>query len=441
MRDEPAHDDSGQRYLYDAGVECTPGGWRRAVSLARSEHGKRLKVEALHTILSYSRDEADPDDPDAGRMVLDDARAFAERAYSGHASLVVVQQDGRAGLWHAHVATANVGHGPSRLYDGTVRPAGYALHESQRHVFTSRNMLDEVLLDRRGFDNEAHMKAHAGSDHMIPSDERRRDEGRYVWRDDLKERIDEHAAAASDFEDFKERMAADGVVVTEKHAQKRGLAYEFAGQDGKPHRARAGGRQGLGTAYGYEEIVARLGRPVAAPQSDEEQDPPQQAAPEPEAEQEEVPRPAPAFRALAPEPEPVVEEPAAVPEPDLDAEELARRQRVVRGHERALREHKEQLAQYDRIATRREREQRRLKYLQQQRQFILHRLFLESLRPAAADLALPWPEQPSREQMKEADDIAGQLVQKWAEYLLEPASSVKRPSAGRKDWQAPKPPQ
>ncbi|MGO2632971.1 MAG: hypothetical protein ACTH9H_04370 [Galactobacter sp.] len=320
MRDEPAHDDSGQRYLYDAGVECTPGGWRRAVSLARSEHGKRLKVEALHTILSYSRDEADPDDPDAGRMVLDDARAFAERAYSGHASLVVVQQDGRAGLWHAHVATANVGHGPSRLYDGTVRPAGYALHESQRHVFTSRNMLDEVLLDRRGFDNEAHMKAHAGSDHMIPSDERRRDEGRYVWRDDLKERIDEHAAAASDFEDFKERMAADGVVVTEKHAQKRGLAYEFAGQDGKPHRARAGGRQGLGTAYGYEEIVARLGRPVAAPQSDEEQDPPQQAAPEPEAEQEEVPRPAPAFRALAPEPEPVVEEPAAVPEPDLDAE-------------------------------------------------------------------------------------------------------------------------
>ncbi|MGO1508684.1 MAG: hypothetical protein ACTHW5_11645, partial [Microbacterium sp.] len=71
LRDEPPHDDSGQRFHYDAGVECAPGGWRRAVSQARSDHGKsHLKVEALHTVLSYSRDEADPDDPDAGLMVL-----------------------------------------------------------------------------------------------------------------------------------------------------------------------------------------------------------------------------------------------------------------------------------------------------------------------------------------------------------------------------------
>src|SRR5699024_4928241 len=288
-------------------------------------------------------------------------------------------------------------------------PAGYALHESQRHVITSRRTLDEVLFERRGFDNVAHMKAHAGSDHTTPSDERRRDKGAYVWRDDLKARINANAARATDFDGFKERMADEGVIVTEKHAQKRGLAYECAGQDGKPHRARAGGRQGLGTAYGYEEIVARLGRPVAAPQSDEEQDPPQEAAPEPEAEQEEVPRPAPAFRAPAPEPEPVVEEPAAVPEPDLDAEELARRQRVVRGHERALREHKEQLAQYDRIATRREREQRRLKYLQQQRQFILHRLFLESLRPAVAGAAEPGADEGGRRHRRPARAEVGRV--------------------------------
>ncbi|SMY01478.1 hypothetical protein BSP109_03285 [Brevibacterium sp. Mu109] len=371
-------------------------------------------------MLSYSRDEADPDDPDAGRMVLDDARAFAERAYSGHASLVVVQKDGRAGLWHAHVATANVGHGPSRLRDGTVRPAGYALHESQRHVVTSRRTLDEVLLERRGFDNVAHMKAHAGSDHTMPSDERRRDKGEYVWRDDLKERINVHVAAASDFDGFKGRMADEGVIVTEKGTQKRGLVYEFVGEDRKPHRARAGGSRGLGTAYGYEEIVARLGRPVAAEQRDVEREPPQPVAPEPEREAE--PAPAPKPRA-----------PAPTPEPDLDAEERARRQRAVREHERALREHEDQLAWYKRIATRREREWRRVEYRQRQQQRILHQLFLESLRPAMADLALPWPEQPSRAQEMKADDLADQLVKKWAEQLLESRSSVKRPAVGWQD--------
>src|SRR5699024_9818544 len=151
--DSPAHDGSSQRYVYSGGVGCTPHSWNRVLHRARSDHGKQhLRVTAEHVILSYSADEADPDDPDAGLMVSDDAEAFAERVFDGHASVFSVQKDGRSGLWHAHLEIANVSHGPTRLHDGTVRPAGYALHESQRGVQALRKAFDKFLLEHRGFD-------------------------------------------------------------------------------------------------------------------------------------------------------------------------------------------------------------------------------------------------------------------------------------------------
>ena len=83
-------------------------------------------------------------------------------------------------------------------------------------------------------------------------------------------------------------MGADNVTVYER-GQQGNLSYAFLDQDGKSRLARAGGSQGLGTAYGREEIVARLGQPVATV----EQPPAQEAAPEPVVEQEAVPAPAP----------------------------------------------------------------------------------------------------------------------------------------------------
>jgi len=472
----PAHDGSGQRVVYEAGVECTPHSWLRTLFRARADHGKQhLKVEALHSFLSYSDDEADRDDADAGLMVLDDACGFAERAFSGHASAISVQKDGRAGLWHAHIVTANVGHGPSRLYDGTVRPAGYALHESQRHVFTSRNILDEMLLERRGFDNVAHMEAHSGSDHTISSDEAKREKGAYVWRDDLKARINEHAAKAADFADFTERMAADGVVVTEKGTQKRGLAYEFAGQDGKPHRARAGGRQGLGTAYGYEEIVARLGQPVADRHGGVEQAPAPPPAPESVVEREEMSEPAPpsplargnrvweafvrgvestpvaAHRASGPDPEPVVEgvepehvveEPVVSPGTGLAAEELARRRRRVQQIEEDIADEQAKLAEYDRYTQLNERANVREAYRRRWFRILVRRMVLETLRRALLDAELSWQDQPSPAQRDKARKLADEFTREWLEQVaMTGTSSVKRPAAGHQDWQGPKPQQ
>lgn len=484
--DSPAHDGSSQRYVYSGGVGCTPHSWNRVLHRARSDHGKQhLRVTAEHVILSYSADEADPDDPDAGMMVSDDAEAFAERVFDGHASVFSVQKDGRSGLWHAHLEIANVSHGPTRLHDGTVRPAGYALHESQRGVQALRKAFDKFLLEHRGFDNVAHMEAHRGSDRTRPSDQLKRDAGRYVWVDDLKQRINEHMAAASDFEDFKLRMGADNVTVYER-GQQGNLSYAFLDQDGKSRLARAGGRQGLGTAYGREEIVARLGQPVATV----EQPPAQEAAPEPVVEQEAVPAPAPrppsergnpvldAFMRMmestpapaprapapAPEPEPVVEGPVAAPVPDFVAEELARRRReavehqrkrrrreeVERErerrrreaveHQRKLREGEEQLdAEFERIATQDGRKLRLEKYRRQRYRLELLRLFLrETLGPAAANVALPWPAEPSQGQKERADDLAEQFVEEWVKQgQLIGESSVKRPAVGREGPQGP----
>src|SRR5699024_3753147 len=98
-------------------------------------------------------------------------------------------------------------------------PAGYALHESQRGVQALRKAIDKFLLEHRGCDNVAHMEAHRGSYRTRRSDQRKSDAGRYVWEDDLKQRIDMNMTAASDFEDFKRRIGADNVTVYEKGQQ------------------------------------------------------------------------------------------------------------------------------------------------------------------------------------------------------------------------------
>src|SRR5699024_3486876 len=79
------------------------------------------------------------------------------------------------------------------------------------------------------------------------------------------------------------------------------------------------------------------------------------------------------------------------------------------------------------------------KYRRQRYRLELLRLFLrETLGPAAANVALPWPAEPSQGQKERADDLAEQFVEEWVKQgQLIGESSVKRPAVGREGPQGP----
>lgn len=288
VQHEQAHDDSGQRVQYMSAHGARPETFVREVLGTKRRFGKAgLKTDALHVILSASKEEQDPEDPDAGVRMLELGQAFARRSFPGRQFLSVVQKDGNSGLWHTHLVVANVAYAavdcevvqlvrengdPKGKVIDRVRSvehmaAGRALNATQSSVHRARFMLDEVLLEQ-GFDNKALMRERAVREvNVTKGDLERRATGRTPYRDELREVIEATAAEASDVDDFRARMGAAGVAVHERGKEKN-FSYEWADREGKQRRARAGGSKGLGRAYGrqgiQEGIEARLASQKAA---------------------------------------------------------------------------------------------------------------------------------------------------------------------------------
>lgn len=69
----------------------------------RIEHDRRPCAEVNHWILSFSRSEANPDDPDQCRAWFDHVRDHWAEHRSGTQMVMVGQADGESGLFHIHV--------------------------------------------------------------------------------------------------------------------------------------------------------------------------------------------------------------------------------------------------------------------------------------------------------------------------------------------------
>lgn len=295
VQHDAAHDGSGVRAHYVMAHGARPETFVREVLRTKRRFGKEaLSTDAMHVITSYSREEADPEDPDDGFRVGERQMRANRRMFPGRQFLVVVQKDGNTGLWHAHSVVANVAYAavdlevvnvvrengePTGKAVGHTRSvehmvAGRAMNSTMTSVWRTRQLFDEILLEE-DFDNKALMRERASSGVNVTKDDlERRAKGRTPYRDELRELITATAAEASDVEDFKARMGAERVLVKERGREKN-FSYEWVDRDGKHRNARAGGSRGLGRAYGrqgvHESIEARLAAqkaaqtPVAAP--------------------------------------------------------------------------------------------------------------------------------------------------------------------------------
>ncbi len=102
--------DDGSRAVAVSSVGCTGTTWQEfaaAFAATCAAHGKKPKTELYHLEQSFSREEADPDDPEAAERVNAHGRAFARAAWPGRQVVVVTQKDGKTGLLHNHIAVNN----------------------------------------------------------------------------------------------------------------------------------------------------------------------------------------------------------------------------------------------------------------------------------------------------------------------------------------------
>lgn len=215
----PAHNGKEERNMsvYGlAGVEVfdDPDDMYEMMKIEREIHpNKRRKHEAYTVMISFSKDEIDPNNPEDVERAKTIVNESISGAYPNRSAVVAIQSDGLGGNLHAHVLLNNVDS------------EGRAINKGWRHM--------------KEYVNESTLK-----NGLEPLDIRR-NKGEYDWWEDLEGRI--NAVSSID------ELEGLGVSVSGRWRKKDGttqLTFKFEDEEGKTRKMR--GRR-LAAARGIED--------------------------------------------------------------------------------------------------------------------------------------------------------------------------------------------
>lgn len=240
IKDAEAHTEGFERVENIAVKGCTPTTARTAFRGTLRRFNKLGNVQAQSVVVSFSAGELDPSE-DCSEKVLDVLRHVAETQFEGHQYVAVAQRDGEGGKWHGHLAVCNVHPETGKSIRG----------DAKTWQTLSKNVDEACRL--YGIENE-----NEGKDRTLTkkNDIRRikmREAGKYVWMDDLKERIE---ACSNDtdilsIDDFEMRMRERYGVDVRRRGKENKMSYAFEDRDGKKRTVR---QSRLGSLYGFEGI-------------------------------------------------------------------------------------------------------------------------------------------------------------------------------------------
>ena len=237
---------------------------------ARNNHSCQM----LRLIVSYSRNELDPDNP--ADILRADAigQRIAKENYPNRQAVVFTQIDGKSGLIHTHILISDVELETYKACDNILYKSDYVADMVDKVIESEGITLDYG----QGMDKDAwkaHKKGIKNRDTYKESNARAK--GQYVWKDDLKARISSCMASCNSESQFIDDMKKNGVLV-EIHGAKttkkkdgtiinRDKYYTYTLTDTSkfpdgqkvPERRKARSNK-LGTDYDVKTIIATLQR-------------------------------------------------------------------------------------------------------------------------------------------------------------------------------------
>lgn len=230
---------------------------------ARSNH----KTQVLRIVQSFSKNEFDPENLSDGSKVNELGIEFAMSYYPNRQVVVFTQKDGESGLWHNHIIVNDVEMETLKGCD-----------KHQYFYKTIEKWTAEVTSKYTTLDNG---KQNA-TDKISRTERVKREQGEYVWRDDLKARVHDAMEMVKSESDFLDCLKANGVDATRKTSKKYGeyFTYELLDTSNAPegeklpNRKLLGRSYKLGTAYGLDTL-----KDVLKAKADKEQPKPAKVEP------------------------------------------------------------------------------------------------------------------------------------------------------------------
>lgn len=200
-------------------------------------------VEARLLIQSFHNDELDPDDQEDLYKANRAGYELARRVYGDDRQFLVVTQADNGNV-HNHIVCIS----PDLK-------TGRSVRGDAANFYHVKKVSDEVLAEH-GITNINAQKEASGeyTNKKHIGEIKRAERGEYVWKDDLKGRIEKALAdsAVVDEESFNLALLKFGVDV---RFRGKGVSYGFTDEDGKQRKARGAT---LGTLYGLERVKERF---------------------------------------------------------------------------------------------------------------------------------------------------------------------------------------
>lgn len=248
--DGKGHNGNEVRNRYVGAVNMLPGlPYADQMQPYWNKARKNHKYQLVMVLQSFSKKEFDPDNPADILTVNMLGQEFVREHYPGRQAVVFTQTDGKSGLIHNHILINDVsledGKGcmKHQYWDPYVRR--WTEEITQRYTILDHG---EKLADK-----------HTRYERVL------KEQGKWSWKDDLRDRIATSMSEADDEQSFLDNLSKNGVEVEVKDQKKHGHFYTYTLTDfsrmpeGTEQPKRAHARSyGLGAAYGYEALMDLL---------------------------------------------------------------------------------------------------------------------------------------------------------------------------------------
>ncbi len=234
--------------------------------MKRDFRGRKKKIECINIILSWSKDELDPNSEEDLEIANSVVKEFVKEHYSDDArkSICFFQRDGSSGCLHCHLLVLN-----SNMNGKTVAP-------KNRFHPNVKKWIDEVnqkYLEQKTHDfprNKSSQTERAKEDKAREIREQNPDlsedelqallieKKAYSYKADMKQRIRAAMEYSKSVKEFKRNLKTAGVSVERKSSKKYGhyLVYDFFGcpLSEKESKKRQSSSYKLGSIYTIDAI-------------------------------------------------------------------------------------------------------------------------------------------------------------------------------------------
>lgn len=250
-QDIRGHNGNEKRNQLIGTVNMLPGvRWEVQMGKYWNRASAKHKVQLIQLILSWSKRELNPDDPDDMEKALDIAMDMVNEHYPDRQALIFIQTDGEGGCVHAHILVNDVSMTDNR-----------GCSQWQRYHPQVMKWNDEITSRYTALDN-----GKAEPDKVPHWQRVRHARGEYVYQDDIKSRVRAAMDGAGSEAEFRQRLADAGVTYEAKDSKKYGRYFTYdLDKATLPEGVSVPGRERLkarsyklGADYGPEAVQAAV---------------------------------------------------------------------------------------------------------------------------------------------------------------------------------------